>query len=237
MEYYVNGNKIKINKSDKVFAKGSEGMLYLIDNNLYKIYYSNALNDGFGNKEKYHKALLGLHDEVKQIVLPTDLIFDLNCKYSGYKTPLVGEMDKNRIGIIKLNWDKVISNIETLEYDSTILSNNRFYMVDFSFHNMVFSKKEEKLYAVDPGRYHHETYFSIGDYKRINNLIVKECFLNQLRQEILSYKLIKINKSSMFISKIKDEMNDLTFSQYLTMNSSKYPSIEEFIKTKIRYIK
>ena len=54
MKYYINGENININTS-KPFNKGSEGQVYKIDDQIYKIYYKNALNEGFGNKLFYHQ--------------------------------------------------------------------------------------------------------------------------------------------------------------------------------------
>ena len=48
MKYYVDGKEITILNNHKIFNSGSEGKLYRIQNDIYKIYYPNALNEGFG---------------------------------------------------------------------------------------------------------------------------------------------------------------------------------------------
>ena len=60
MKFYVDGKEITIANNIKIFDCGSEGKLYQIENDVYKIYYPNTLNEGFGNKKIYHQALLGI---------------------------------------------------------------------------------------------------------------------------------------------------------------------------------
>ncbi len=235
MEFYVNGEKTIINKEP--FDHGSEGVLYLLEDRVYKIYFNNALNEGFGNKEKYHKALLGLNGLTSHIILPTNLIFSVTGKYSGYTSPLVGDCDKNKVGLIKLEWNEIITNIKNIEKDSVFLGNERFYLSDFAFHNMVFSNLERKLYVVDPGRYHHVSTFTLPDYKRINKVIVNEAFLNLLRREIIEFKLITPGKISLLVRTIKSEIGELAYSDYLELQSSKYKTMSDFVKMKARYLK
>ena len=235
MKYYVDGKIITISDNQKKFNSGSEGKLYKIDNYIYKIYYPNTLNEGFGNKKIYHQSLLGISDKFESIVLPTSLIFDELGNYVGYKCPMVGENDK--IGLTELDWNIFIENIEKLEEEILLLSENRFLAVDFAFHNSIYSKEMQKLYMVDPGRYHHQAYFTLNDYINKNKLILEEYIFHMLEREIISYKLTTPKKATMLIKSIASAKEDLTYSEYFYDNSAKYENVHEMIKVKSRYIK
>lgn len=235
MKYYVDGKEITILNNHKIFNSGSEGKLYRIENDIYKIYYPNALNEGFGNKKVYHQSLLGISNEFECIILPNSLIFDKDGNYVGYKCPLVGE--NNKIGLTELEWNKFIENIKKLEEEMNRLSENRFLAVDFAFHNSVYSKEQQKLYIVDPGRYHHLTYFTLNDYSNRNKLILEEYIFHMLEREIISYKLTTPKKATILMKKIALLKESLTYSEYFCDNADKYENIHEMIKIKSRFIK
>lgn len=234
MKYYVDGEYLTISNNQKIFNSGSEGKLYKIGNDIYKIYYPNTLNEGFGNKKIYHQSLLGISDQFDRIVLPKSLIFDELGNYVGYKCPLVG---KNKIGVTELNWDQFIENINVLEKEMLLLSENRFLAVDFAFHNSIYSKELKKLYMVDPGRYHHQTYFTLNDYINRNKIILEEYIFHMLEREIMEYKLTTLKKAQLLMKQIKIIKENLTYSEYFYDNSSKYENIHEMIKIKSRFIK
>lgn len=234
MKYYVDGEYLTISNNQKIFNSGSEGKLYKIENDIYKIYYTNTLNEGFGNKKIYHQSLLGISDQFDRIVLPKSLIFDELGNYVGYKCPLVGE---NKIGVTELNWDQFIENINVLEKEMLLLSENRFLAVDFAFHNSIYSKELKKLYMVDPGRYHHQTYFTLNDYINRNKIILEEYIFHMLEREIMEYKLTTPKKAQLLMKQIKIIKENLTYSEYFYDNSSKYENIHEMIKIKSRFIK
>lgn len=234
--YYVNGEKIKIPTDKKPFGQGSEGSLYLIKDKLYKIYDSFTLNEGFGNKKIYHQSLLELNGMFEKFILPDALIFDENGTYCGYVTPLVGNKSKNKDGVTILDWDNFIGNLRDIENEIDLLSENRFLTVDVGYHNSIFSKENGNLYMIDPGRYHHQSYFTICDYKRKNKLILEDYFTRMLEREILSFKLVTSKKVKPLISMIKDEKNDISYSEYFESVKEKESSVHEFFKVKGRYI-
>lgn len=235
MKVYVEGNEIKIDLK-KVFSSGSEGKLYKIGNDVYKIYYPNALNDGFGNKKMYHQSLIGISDKFDRIILPSSLIFDGYGNYIGYKCPIVGE-NNNKIGVTELDWNNFIQNIKKLEEEMMLLSEKRFLAVDFAFHNSIFSKEEQKLYMVDPGRYHHQPYFTINDYITRNKMIIEEYLFHMLEREIITYKLATPKKALLLMKSIALIKENLSYSEFFYNNSTKYDNIHEMLKVKSRYIK
>jgi len=234
--FYVDGGKINIPTYRKPFGFGSEGNLYLVNDKLYKIYNANALNEGFGNKKIYHQSLLGLKDSFKKFILPESLIFNEHGDYVGYVTELVGDKSKRKEGITEGSWDNFIKNIKDFETEIDLLSNNRFFTVDIGFHNSIFSKDDGNLYMVDPGRYHHETFFTLSDYTRKNRMMLEDYFFHMLQRETAYFKLAPIKEVSSLIGKLKDEKNDLSYSEYFENASDKYDSIHQFIKSKGKWL-
>ncbi len=236
--YYVNGNSISIQENEQIYAQGSEGKIYFIEDKAYKIYYPNALNEGFGDKKKYHQALLEIQDFFEYIILPEHLIFDGNQSnsYCGYTTKWVGDGNKQKEGITTLSWNLLIHNLAGFEREIHLLGKNRFLAVDFSFHNLVFSDKEQKLYMVDPGRYHHTSYFTLDDYHRRNQCILKTCILHMLERDILHFHLLSSKKVKIFLNHIELERKNLPFSEYFSENEQKYSNIQEMIKVKEKFL-
>lgn len=118
-----------------------------------------------------------------------------------------------------------------------LLSNNRFLAVDFAFHNSIYSKEKQKLYMVDPGRYHHQSYFTLNDYIKRNKIILEEYIFHMLEREIISYKLTTPKKAQLLMKNFATLKENLNYSEFFYNNSSKYENIHEMIKIKSRYIK
>ena len=233
---YTEGKEIVINMSKKPFAAGSEGQLYIVDGKVYKIYFSNALNEGFGDKKRYHQALLQVKDLVNHFVLPESLLFDDDGRYVGYVTDLV-DRSRQKEGATSLAWDSFVSNIKNLEIETNILSDNRFLLVDLGFHNSLFSQKDGKLYMTDPGRYHRKSLFTVSDYKRRNQLMLTDYFRHMLERDIIYFKLVNKSKTNVLVSSIVQEIGDRRYSDYFENVSSDFESVHEFLSTKGKFIK
>ncbi len=236
-KYYVDGKLVEIKEGKKAFSQGSEGTLYLQNQKLYKFYHPNSLNEGFGNKRVYHQALLEIKDLFQTIILPENLIFQSEKDYSycGYVAKMVGEGKKKKEGISTLAWDDFLFNIIQLEQEIHLLSEYRFQAVDFAFHNVVFSEEEKRLYMVDPGRYHHQTYFTISDYQRVNQLIFTDFLKHLLEREILFFHLVPNNKRSKLLLCLEKERKDRFYSVYFQEESKKYENVQEMIKWKGKF--
>lgn len=235
-KFYVQGKEIIINTNKKEFAGGSEGKLYLAGDKIYKIYHKNALNEGFGNKKIYHQSLLGLSDLYNHYVLPTDLIFDEEGNYVGYVTPLINKK-KQKEGVTNLDWDNFITNITEIEKETDMLSESRFLLVDLGFHNSLFNPDDKKLYLVDPGRYHHQSLFTISDYKRRNKMMLSDYFKHMLEREIFYFKLVDKNKVTQLTNEIVTELDGRRYSEFFEEKEKSYDTLHEFIKTKAKFLK
>lgn len=237
MEIYVNGECIYIDIEKNPYAKGSEGRLYKKDDKLYKIYYDNSLSEGFGKKEVFHKSLLEFNDVCETFILPVALEFDKDKNYVGYVCKIVGDGNKKFYGISELNWDSFLANLKDIEKEKDFLTDNRFLLTDIGIHNAIFSKVKSKIYLVDPGRYHHEKYFTLEQYRKINNLMLKDFFKNLLKQEAIFYKLVKPKKATPLLNTIFNDITMENVSDYFAEISTNYENVQEFMKIKARYLK
>ncbi len=137
MECIVNQKRINIPTDKKPFGEGSEGKVYKINGEIYKMHHQGALNEGYGNKQNFHSYLIGI--DTKQIILPDALIWDTESKYLGYKTKLVKGKQKDKTGIIKMPSEQFIKNLQILENDIKVLSEKHVLMADTSPINYIYS--------------------------------------------------------------------------------------------------
>lgn len=235
--YYVNGKEINIPTHRKPFGQGSEGSLYLLEDKLYKIYNCGALNEGFGNKKIYHQSLLGVRELFKKFILPDALIFDFDGNYVGYVTPLIGDKTKKKEGITSSSWNNFITNLKELEDEMDLLSSNRFLAVDVGFHNSVYSEKDGNLYMVDPGRYHHQSLFTISDYTRRNRLMLDGYFFHMLEREMIYFKLAPSKKVTSIVKELQKGKNKYSYSEYFEKIAEKEDNIHEFLIRKGKYLR
>ena len=144
MKYIISGEIVDIPTEKKSYDKGSEGKIYKIGKEIYKIYHDHTINEGYGSKEKHHKELLNI--PTKQIILPTGLIYTVDGEYAGYKAPFIEGSRKKKSGISQMNSEKLIKNLQILENDFTILSQNYILASDVTHTNYLYSQKENAMY-------------------------------------------------------------------------------------------
>lgn len=239
MNYYINGQKIKIDTSKKEFDKGSEGKIYKIDNTLYKIYYPEQLNEGYGEKEKFHSYLQTI--ATKQIILPQDLIFQEDGKYVGYTTPFIPHDKKNKTGITKLDSKSFIKNLKILEEDTDILSNNYILQADVSPINYIFSKDSGIMNIIDPGRYRNHTKEFKYIYHLQNNIQLKKLIELLLLLDFYEFKPIgSKRKSQLLKEKIMADFNlskEDRMSDFFEKELKSHETVESYVKSLGKYIK
>jgi len=142
------------------------------------------------------------------------------------------DKSKQKEGVTSLDWNLFLSNIKNLEIETDILSDNRFLLADLAFHNALFSEEKGKLFMTDPGRYHHVSFFTTGDYKRRNQLMLADYFKHMLERDIIHFKLVNKGKTSLLVNNIVREIGDSRYSLYFESVASDYESVHEFLKTK-----
>lgn len=221
MEVIINGVLQRINLNNKI-GEGTEGKVYLSNNNTYKIYYPNTLYDGFELKEKHHSYLLNI--ETKQIILPTELIYSKYGRYIGYTAPPI---KKKRNKLIDIETKTFIKNLKILERDIELLATNKVLMADVKYYNFIYNGN---MYIIDPGRY--KPRFDI-DPKTIYDLNInqyKKLLIYLIENEMYSDNFChcKVEKT---INLIKHEML-YQVSEYFKNEMKKYDTLKEYVKHK-----
>lgn len=222
MIFYVNGQEVEIDTSIKPFAQGSEGKLYLIDNTLYKIYYDNSLNDGFGKKKNDHIRLTDIKTE--RFVMPEYPIFT-DEGYVGYTTPLITTRKNAGTGIIYLDEYSFIGNVSSIINDINLLSSRHVKLSDVSPMNFILHN--DLMYIIDPGRYSFDdsrTYLE-PNMKQFEALI-KTLILRDLRLN----KEIDDKKIELIKRELNFEIARMGIGNYFDEVFSKTFNIEEYVR-------
>lgn len=232
----VDGKQINIETNKKCFDKGSEGQVYKIDNSIYKIYYPNMINEGFGNKFNHHKYMLMI--DTKQIVLPESIIYDLEGNYLGYKTKYIEGDLKNKTGITKMPSQTFIKNLEVLEEDFETLTNNYVLAADVSPINYIYNKNENTMNVIDPGRYKVHTNNLISFYRKQNTAQLNYLIELLLFQDFIAYKPIGSKRKSIILkNKIKISHKDEPYSEYFKRELKNHENVDSYAKSLGKYIK
>lgn len=237
MKYYVEGKEIDIPIEKKPFGHGSEGRVYKIDNDLYKIYYPNMIVEGgIGNKSNTHKYLVSI--KTKQIILPDALIFNEAGDYAGYKTNLTPGNQKDKSGILFMPKDNLISNLNILEKDISVLTENYVLMADVSPINYIYDKENLKMNIIDPGRYRSHCYADKTRYynqnmKQLAYLIDLLIYLDLIKEKPLGTK----RKSQEARDIIKKDRQEELYSEFLQNKLKNYENLYQYTKSIGKYIR
>lgn len=234
MKYYINGQEVEINTSKKPYGQGSEAKLYRVENTLYKIYFKEALNEGFGNKERYHRILKDIN--TKQVKLLDELIFDENGDYAGYTTKVVEHDKRNQNGIIKLPKNKLITNLSILENDFDLLATNYVLVSDIRPYNHIYGK-DGNLYEIDCGRYRSFCFSDKDKYYKDNRSQLDELVLLLIYNDLVKEKIGTKRKTQIFKNTLLEQCGSLRYSTLFKEILKENQTIEEYAKEKIKYIK
>lgn len=232
MKYYINGKPIDIPTDKACFNSGSEGEIYIIDNKVYKIYYSNTIKNMDDIILTCHKDMTKI--KTKQIILPSDLIYDTANTCCGYVNPLIPGNQDDKTGIIKMPSKHFVRNLKVLEKDSTILGENLILTRDLYYDNYLYDSETETMYILDPSRYTRKASLKKADYISKNikhlNLFIEEL----LYLEFKKYKPIKtffpIKKAKYLITRIKDKKQNQLYSEFFEEELKDHKNIYEYTK-------
>lgn len=238
MKIYVKEKEIIIPDDKKEIGKGSEGIVYRIGNTTYKIYYKNALEDYFGKKKKYHEYLMTLN--TKQIILPTESIYDEFGEYIGYTAQYVKGNKVNKTGLGSLKKEDIIKNLDILEEDIRNLSKKFVIMADVKPYNYMFDKKEKKMTIIDPGRYKSFALTTREDNLTQNNQQFQELIFELIREDISSNKTINTKRKQFELAKLlKQQFEDskTTLTDFFDFVLKDNETILDYAEKQKRYIK
>jgi hypothetical protein len=230
---YIVGNKLKDIPTEKSpYDKGSEGKVYKKGKYIYKIYYTDMLEENFGKKEYYHKYLLSI--PTKQIILPDQAIHNLKGEYEGYRTIYVPGNKKDKTGITKLESKKFIKNLQILEEDFELLSRNFILVSDISPINYIFNKKDGIMNIIDPGRYSNHTLDNENDYLKENNQQLNDIIEQLLYLDFIKFKPVKGKQHQKQLKEIikgKRTEKNCKYSEFFEENLKDFETVEEYVKS------
>ena len=248
MYYIVDGKKIYIDESKRPIGKGTEGICYRKDNQVYKIYYKSSIYELGHNKSINHQYLIGI--PTKQVILPNALIYNEDYSYAGYRTNIVnGEKSvTKKQGISLLPSHKFVSNLKVLESDMRLLAYNYILVADVQPVNYFFDKEKGLMQIIDPGRYSVER-FCHDEIDEADSVIKTRC--NRLNQEqletlitcliyndLVKYKplnsKVKLQKLRDYI---KNDKNSLSYSEYFEEALTNYENANTYFKSLGKYIR
>lgn len=236
MEYKINGEIINIPTEEKSYGHGSEGNVYKIGNEIYKIYYPNMINEGYGNKGNFHNRLLYI--PTKQIVLPNAIIEDLENNYVGYKTIFINGNTKNKTGITKMPSKKFIKNLHILEQDFSLLTKNYILAADVSPINYIYDQSQIKMYAIDPGRYRSHPSNSQISCEIQNTAQLNNWIETLLEIDFITYKPVNSKRKAQQLKrKIKELHKSEPYSNFFERELRNYEYVHDYAKSLEKYIK
>lgn len=234
MQYYIKGKKIEIDTSKKPYGQGSEAKLYRVGDTLYKIYFKEALNDGFGNKERYHRILKNI--DTKQVKLLDELIFDENGDYAGYTTEVIEHDKRKQNGIIVLPKKELITNLKVLESDFDFLASSYVLVSDIRPYNHIYGK-DGKLYEIDCGRYRSFCLENKEKYYEANRNQLDELLLLLIYNDLLKEKVGTKRKNQIFKNTLSKQRGSLRYSSFFEEILGENQAIVDYAQEKIKYIK
>ena len=234
MYFYVDDELININDNTEPYGIGTEGQVYKIGDEIFKLYFYNTLDEGYGNKYYFHKYLKTLN--TKQIALPKKLIFDIDGNYVGYTANYVdGDVNENN-GLTLLPSELFIDNLRALVEDIKYLSREKVLMADVSPWNTIFDKKDKLLFLIDPGRYQSHSFDSIPffDYEMQNMFQFNLLIGILLDLDFKEYNPVEDeDKSKKIITYIIDEIKKYkgSYLDYFERVLERYENVNEYAKT------
>ncbi len=239
MYYYIDDELVNIDEYTEPYGIGTEGQVYKIGDEIFKLYFYDKLDEGYGNKQQFHEYLKSL--DAKQIALPKKLIYYADDSYAGYTAHYVdGDVNDNN-GLTLLPSELFVENLRTLVEDIKHLSDEKVLMADVAPWNTIFDRKDKLLFLIDPGRYQSHTFdkFPSFSYEKQNMFQ-----FNLLIGILLDLDFKKYNpvddeeKSKKVIDYIVEEAKRYNGS-YLDFFDSileKYENVHEYAKTLKRKI-
>ena len=248
MYYIVDGEKIYLDESKNPIGKGTEGICYKVDNQIYKIYYKSAIYEFGNNKSINHQYMIGI--PTKQVILPNALIYHEDYSYAGYRTSIAIKKKNvtKKQGISLLPSHKFVSNLKVLETDMKLLAYNYILVADVQPVNYFFDKEKGLMQIIDPGRYsverfcHDEIDESDSVIKtrcnKLNQKQLETLITNLIYNDLVKYKpLNSKSKLQKLRDYIKNDKDSLSYSEYFKETLTNYENANTYFKSLGKYIR
>lgn len=185
MELYVKDKKYVFNNdelNDRYLSEGNESNVYIVDNEVFKIYKPICGKRRLDEKTATFLSKL----KTSNIVLPKNTIYDKNHNFIGYT---MDYLDSYKINIIKnMNIVYFVDQIKALIKDINYLSDNNIDLYDFNLDNIIIN---DKINIIDPGSF---------EIKKNNR------FLHDINNDELNELILKLIKYSLKLTKKKEDL-------------------------------
>lgn len=161
---------------------GSEGTIYEYKGEALKLYDKECFTKRIDEETAIRLSKI----RTKRILLPNKPVYDKDGNFFGHTTDFKIERTKDRIG--SLTMDKFIREVNLLNNDIIVLSNNKVLLDDLHQDNLLLSGDE--LYLCDSGKYsftdkpRDEIYRSnMIEFNYLFTRLVFEGYLNLTKKE------------------------------------------------------
>lgn len=239
MKFYVDDELIDIDADTKPYGFGTEGQVFKIGDEIFKLYFYDMLDEGHGNKYYHHKDLTKLYPE--RIALPKRLIYSLDHNYMGYTAQYINGDVNDNYGITLLSGDIFIDMISLLVKDIKYLSDEKVLLADLKIPNTIFDKKNKALFLIDPGRYQSHPFDMIPsfDYEKQNMFQFNLLIGMLLKLDFGKYNpLGDEKKNEKLLAYIIDEVkkNNGSYLEFFKRVFERHENVNEYVKTLKRKI-
>lgn len=186
MDYSLENKRINLDKAS-IIGYGKNGNVYKYKNLALKIFPNGEIPNGLMDSDTCHDLS---NITTCSILLPKNLVFYKNKLFSGYSLKPVS-CTRTR-SIAKMDKKVFIDNIELLEDDVLLLSNNGVLLDGNLPENVIVS---DKLYLTDPSKYSFvDKQFSSGLYDSNNyqiHLLFSKLVLTSLKKNVITPKELR----------------------------------------------
>lgn len=225
-------------------CRTNEGICYQKDNNVYKIYYDKQTLE-YENIEVIDKRacyeLTKISNRVNYFYLPTELIYDEDKNYVGYKTKFIPPLPVGKLKLVEKSIDCFFGNVEGIERDISKLIDYKCLLFDVNTENII---DNGKINIFDVGAYEIDFANQLSEKEIASHNLAQ---LNFLLEEILLDEIIKKTKDWHKAIQAEQYLKQLaqtkSFLSVLEEETKGYDSISQFAneivttKKKVRKLK
>ena len=223
MGYTLNKKNINVGKKIKL-SSDSLSDVYKINRGIALRVFKDNIDRNIVLSKDDCEYLTTLRSD--RILLPKKLLFK-NKKYCGYSYRLLPNVVKKE-KIISTDMESFISDVEMLEEDINLLSQNRVMLDGITPYNIVYN---DGLYITDASQFKvlDVEEFDYRQLRKLNDYQV-QLLLESLITTELKKERVDINKINSFIDLLEDRNTDIKQSKYYEKLFEYSNNVREFVK-------
>ncbi len=220
MEFYVGDKFYSFSSSDLDYMyidEGEEGIVYRYFDQAFKIYKDYCRKMRLKEKDVFVLQKI----DTNRIVLPKNLIYDLNHQFIGYQMDFLLQYATQAIA--KMDIFSFIKEICLLRDDIFLLSDFGIDMEDLNFRNLLYHNG--KIYLIDPGSYVIRDYIDRSflqqeNFQRFAKFVVDDILLSVVslskKNQSAVRNILNLEDSFSLIYRLEDTLQEgETVSSYV----------------------